>query len=100
MINVSSEIRMRSEGVLERFYAMFVFRPLSGRQIDPIEPAPVPEPVPDPDLETLPKISTDPDPDQRNVWSCGAASRASTRVMDGDGVGGGGNFFFFMGEGE
>ena len=27
---------MRSEGVLERFYAMLVFRPLSGRQIDPI----------------------------------------------------------------
>ena len=27
---------MRSEGVLERFYAMVVFRPLSGRQIYPI----------------------------------------------------------------
>ena len=27
---------MRSEGILERFYAMFVFRLLSGRQIDPI----------------------------------------------------------------
>ena len=36
MINVSSEIRTRSEGVLERFYAMLVFRRLSGRQTDPI----------------------------------------------------------------
>ena len=32
-INVSSEIRTRSEGVLERFYAMVVFRLISGRQI-------------------------------------------------------------------
>ena len=36
MMNVSSEIRTRSEGVLEWFYAMVVFRQLSGRQIDPI----------------------------------------------------------------
>ena len=35
-MNVSSEIRTRSEGVLERFYAMLVFRLISGRQIDPI----------------------------------------------------------------
>ena len=35
-INVSSEIRTRSEGVLERFYAMVVFGWLSGWQIDPI----------------------------------------------------------------
>ena len=31
-INVSSEIRTRSEDVLERFYAMVVFGRLSGRQ--------------------------------------------------------------------
>ena len=36
MINVSSEIATRSEGVLERFYAMVAFGLLSGRQIDPI----------------------------------------------------------------
>ena len=36
MINVPSEIATRSEGVLERFYAMVVFRLLSGRQIYPI----------------------------------------------------------------
>ena len=32
-INVSSEIRTRSEGVLGRFFAMVVFGRLSGRQI-------------------------------------------------------------------
>ena len=71
---------------------MFVFGLISGRQIDLTEPAPRPRPKNHPQ-----KTSTDPDPDQRNVWSCGAASRASTRVMDGDGIGGGGNFFFFKG---
>ena len=39
-INVSSEIWTRSESVLERFYAMVVFKLLSGRQIDLTEPAP------------------------------------------------------------
>ena len=36
MINVSSEIRTRLEGVLERFYAMVAFKLLSRRQIDSI----------------------------------------------------------------
>ena len=45
---------MRSEGVLEQFYAVFAFRLLLGWQTDP-----------DPDLETLPKISTAPDPDPK-----------------------------------
>ena len=40
MINVLSEIERRSEGVLERFYAIVAFRRLSGRQIDLTEPAP------------------------------------------------------------
>ena len=43
-INVSSEIATRSEGVLERFYAMVVFRLLSGRQIDLTVPDRVPDP--------------------------------------------------------
>ena len=33
-INVSSEIRTRSEGVLERFYAVFAFRLLLTRKRD------------------------------------------------------------------
>ena len=44
MINVSSEIRTRSEDVLERFYAMVVFGLFSGRQIDLAVPDPVPDP--------------------------------------------------------
>ena len=40
MINVSSEIRTRSEGVLGRLYAMVVFKLLSGQQIDLTEPTP------------------------------------------------------------